>query len=124
MDECPKSSNLAYVDSGKLARLRLCERQCPTCRYYREHTTGATVSCCLLLGRDLAGTDGQSGVSVHQLSVGRLCDGWKRRPKAWLLSSKGVNAWPYWVDPYISRPEQARLRTRFLKAQLRKGLSA
>jgi hypothetical protein len=40
----------------------------------------------------------------------RVCDGWKKRPKSWNIYSEGTDNWPYWVDPYIPRATQKRLR--------------
>ena len=88
----------------KLPQLRFHKRDCFTCRYYRVHTTGATVSNCLLLGRMLS-------ITGHPWDDrARVCDGWKRRPKTWNIYSKGTENDPFWHDPYISRTTQKRLR--------------
>lgn len=93
--------------------LRFHEQSCEKCRYFRIHTTGASTSECLLLGRSL----GISGKGEYALLFGwareRICDGWKRRPKTWNIYSTGVENSPYWKDAYVSRVTQKRLRKKY-----------
>ena len=99
-----------------LANLHHQDPSCWTCRYYREHTTGVTCGSCLLLGRSMAQGDHSF---THVWALARVCDGWKRRPKAWYIYSEGADANPFWCDPYIPRETQHRLRVRFVKHQER-----
>jgi hypothetical protein len=92
---------------GQALRLRFQERCCLTCRFYRRHRTVATVSSCLLLGRDLAIMD---PVDLDSVDRTRVCDGWTKRPSTWSVASDGVDQNPFWKDPHLSRQWMHRLR--------------
>jgi hypothetical protein len=87
-------------------KLKFHEKSCQTCRYYRigQNTPKSSiVSDCLLLGRTLSITGKES------TDRERYCDGWKRRPKNWVY---WVKTNPFWVDEYIPRKTQIKLRKR------------
>ena len=101
------------------ARLRWQDESCANCRYFRLHKTVAITSNCLLLGHTL-GIHTDDGEALGWLVCAareRVCDAWKRRPKTWETYSKGTDASPYWVDPYIPRETQIRLAKRLAKAK-------
>jgi len=86
--------------------LRYQDKSCFNCRYYRQHTTGCTISCCLRLGRDLSAHS--SLFNFFYVDQSRVCDLWKRRPDKWIIGTIGTNSSPYWVDPYITRKQIER----------------
>lgn len=90
--------------------IRFHEKRCETCRYFRVHITGAAISCCLLLGRDLGITKPAQSPDLLTWARATVCDGWKHRPKRWDIYSDGASNSPYWKDPYVSREAQMRLR--------------
>lgn len=84
----------------KAPTLRFHEKSCFLCRYYR---IWGISSECLLLGRVL------SQCESSYADRARVCDGWKRRPKAWGVCCTGN---PFWKDKYVSRVTQMHLRKR------------
>lgn len=95
--------------------LRYQDRCCLKCRYYREHKTGAWTSECLLIGRTLGIAEHHNDLFYWALS--RVCDGFKKRPGTWTITSEGTDKNPHWVDQYIPRERLERLRNRFLKGK-------
>jgi hypothetical protein len=90
-------------------RLRWHEKSCANCRYFRIHTTGASCSECLFLGRSLGCASAGDTSVLLGWARERLCDGWKRRPSNWdEVSDKN----PYWEDRYITRESLVRIRSR------------
>lgn len=87
--------NLRHVDT------------CRTCRYYRVHTTGASVSECLLMGRTLAIDVIPDNLAWRET---RICNGWKKRPHKWDIYSRGTTRNPHWKDPYLPRIKLETLR--------------
>ena len=83
---------------------------CATCRYFRLHRTSAVTSDCLLMGQMLGimPADEEHRLTTH--ARGMRCGYWSKRPKTWEIRSDGRDKCPYWVDPYIPRERQHRLR--------------
>ena len=102
---------------GRL-HFRFQEQSCANCRFYRTHTTTATSSECLLLGRTLSLGE-LPFILPHDRA--RVCDGWKQRPRAWLIHSDGHDTNPHWYDPYLPRAENQRRRARLLATLKKKG---
>ncbi len=82
-------------------KLKFHNKRCDNCRYYRIHQGNSN---CLLLGRLLTLRSGS-----FYCDRARVCSGWKKLPKTWDIYI-AVN--PFWLDPYISRTTQKRLRKR------------
>ena len=86
---------------------------CATCKFYRIWETGCRSSNCLVLGRTMGMGD---AIETDR----RCCDGWSQCPEQWEIYSKGVNANPFWADPYISRNEQYQHRFGVLRREIRR----
>ena len=84
-------------------KLKIHEKRCSNCRYYRVSIQSSRHSDCLLLGRIL------SFLGQPHDDMWRYCDGWKRRPKKWVVECDGN---PFYKDAYISRESQKRMRKR------------
>src|SRR3990167_7633490 len=98
-----------FVNAEKTkTSLRFQDKCCGTCKFYRIHKTGCYSSECLLLGRTLGVTNNAN--DHFDWGRGRLCDGWKKRPRTWRIHSEGVEKNPYWLDPYLTRKYLQRLR--------------
>jgi len=95
--------------------LRFHERSCATCRYYREHETVGAVSACLLHGYTLGSTEVHARGWLTTWARTRVCDLWSRRPKGWMIFSKGPGKDPHWFDPYLPRGLNHRRRNRLIR---------
>ena len=84
--------------------LKLHEKRCDNCRYYRINNKASKHSVCLLLGRIL------SFIFGNYSDMWRYCAGWKRRPKIWDIKTEKN---PFWHDKYIPRKMQINLRKRY-----------
>ena len=90
------------------------EKACANCRFYRIHTTGATVSECLMLGRTIGMVPPDAAYQqlLDAWAWGHLCDFWSRRPRNWDIYSTGADSNPHWKDPYYSRERIQRMKKR------------
>jgi len=115
----PPSRNVVRIEIMTMSErfhLRFHDQSCANCRYFRIHTTGASDSECLALGRTL-GTTRQNDIStLLGWARERLCELWAKRPRNWNIYSDGVDHNPHWVDPYIPREVTARRTVRLLRS--------
>jgi len=106
--EGEKMTTLTELEN--IVRLRYQDKSCTNCRYFRvffsEDGNSADTSECLLLGRTM-------GIGemcyLYGWGRGRICDGWKKRPKTWNID---VSKNPHFHDPYLTRKYQQQLRRR------------
>jgi len=102
-------------DLQRLGQFRYQDRSCGNCRYYREHETIAVVSECLLMGATMGIAPANESYRLLEWARQRLCDLWAKRPKGWVIFSRGVDKNPHWHDPYLSRAMNERRRVRVLR---------